>query len=324
MRRLFRPLRISIAKVARGRSLWHLLLPHHWLTWILIAILWMIVRLPLSSQFSIGKIIGRNLSLIAPSRSRVIRKNLTLAFPKLTSEERESIALKTQESFGITLIETSYAWLRDLRPLIERTRFEGLDVLREAKAKNKGVVLIGAHFGSLEMVGAMLSTKEQFVATHRTLRNPVVDFLCKRARKRHFESIVEARRLIKVGRLLRQGKIIWYAADQDMGHRKAACFVPFFGVEASTVTTPYRLAARTGAEALLMSHFRDESNRTWTVNLTKLELESRNDLNQLEADVTQVNRLIEKVIEEHVHQYFWVHRRFKSKADGTSRDYSIS
>ena len=223
---------------------------------------------------------------------------------------------------GITLIETAYAWLRDLRNLVERTKFEGLDVLREAKAKNRGVVLIGAHFGSLEMVGAMLSSKEQFVATHRTLSNPVVDFLCKRARKRHFESIVEARRLIKVGRLLRQGKIVWYAADQDMGHRKAACFVPFFGVDVSTVTTPYRLAARTGAEALFMSHFRDERERTWTVKVSKLDLASRHDLSKLKDDAKQVNGLIETVILEHVHQYFWVHRRFKSKSDGTNRNYS--
>lgn len=324
MPRKLRQFRVGISRIVQGRALWHLLLPHHWPTWFFVGILWIIVRLPLKWQFAAGRFLGRKISFLAPSRSRVIRKNLMLAFPDMPEDEREDIARKTEESFGITLIETASAWLRDLQPLVDRTQFEGLDLLREAVAKKRGVVLIGAHFGSLEMVGAILSSKEKFVATHRTHRNPVVDYVCKRARSKHFDSVLEARRLIKVAYLLREGKIVWYAADQDMGHRKAACFVPFFGVRASTVTTPYRLAARTGAEALFMSHFRDEENMTWKVQLSRIDLKCREGRDKLEADAQQVNQLIENMVLEHIHQYFWVHRRYKSRSDGTTRDYSLT
>lgn len=299
-----------------------LIAPHHWLTWLVFGGFAVIVRLPLNWQCQIGRKFAQTLAKLIPRRTEVIRTNLRLAFPHLNKAEQEQLLAKSIDSLGLTFVETMYVWLRGVESLLPRITLEGLEHLSDTHANsNGGTVLVGAHFASLDLVGAALSLKSPFGIAYRRQRNPVSEYFARRSRKRYYSTVVEANELRALVRELRRGETMWFAADQDMGKRKTTCFVPFFGVDASTVVTPYWLARKTGSKAVFMSHTRDEQNCTWKLQLTPIELADATDLACHEIDAAKVNRLIEDVVRSEPSQYFWVHRRYKSMANGSRRDY---
>ena len=169
-----------------------------------------------------------------------------------------------------------------------------------------------------------MSHRSPFQITYRDIKNPVANYFAVNRRSRAYEKLYLATELKTVVNELRRGKTVWIAIDQDMGTRKATCFAPFFGVEASTITTPFRLARLTGARVVLMAHTRNNKERTWDVELHPIELSKLAVPECYLADATNVNRVIEQLIRSQPAQYFWVHRRFKTMANGQRRDYRIT
>ena len=259
---------------------------------------------------------------LVPRRKRVIRKNLELAFPDMSDVERETLVEETIRSLGLTVMDTLFVWMRGIDPVMDRVRIHGLEHMRDSEnSEPRGTVMLGAHFASLDLVAAALSRKCPFGATYRKIKNPVVDFVCRRARSKYYDQMFEATSLRTLARGLTKGRIIWFATDQDMGNRKSTCFVPFFGIEASTVVTPFRLARKTGARVLFMSHRRNSDDYTWELTLTPVELTAAAAPTCFAEDAKTVNGLIEDCVRAEPSQYFWVHRRFKSMANGSRRDY---
>ena len=135
----------------------------------------------------------------------------------------------------------------------------------------------------------------------------MLDFLIWKARTERFGRVMEVRSLGRSVRRLREGKIVWFAVDQDMGHA-ASIFVPFMGIDAATLTFVPKLASRTGAPVVFMSHHRDRSAMKWAVGFERLHEFPSGDLR---ADAIRINQHVEKEVWKHPEQYYWVHRRFK-------------
>lgn len=301
------------------------LAPRYWLLWLLLGICWIAAWLPMRTQHWLGRIVARSIFKIAPRRKRIIEKNIELAFPELSDNLRRDLVQDTIASFGMTVTDTLFVWMRGIDPLIDRVKLVGVEhLVREDGDDSRGTVILGAHFASLDLVAAALSRKCSFGATYRRAHNPVIDLVCRRSRRRYYDQMLEATQLRLLAHSLRNGKIVWFAADQDMGNRKSTCFVPFFGVDASTVVTPFRLARKTGARVVFMSHKRNTEDLTWELTLTPVELASDSDPQCFAKDAANVNKLIEDAVRTAPSQYFWVHRRFKSMANGNRRDYKTA
>ena len=299
--------------------------PRYWPLWLLLGICWLAARLPVRTQHWLGRIVARTIFKIAPRRKRIIEKNIDLAFPELSDSKRRSLVQDTIASFGMTVTDTLFVWMRGIDPLIDRVKLSGVEhLIRKDGNDSRGTVILGAHFASLDLVAAALSRKCSFGATYRRAHNPVIDLVCRRSRRRYYDQMLEATQLRHLAHSLRNGKTVWFAADQDMGIRKSTCFVPFFGVDASTVVTPFRLARKTGARVVFMSHKRNTEDLTWELTLTPVELASDADPQCFAKDATNVNKLIEDAVRSAPSQYFWVHRRFKSMANGGRRDYKTA
>ena len=120
---------------------------------------------------------------------------------------------------------------------------------------------------------------------------------------------------------LRQGRIIWYAPDQDYG-RKQSVFARFFGVPAATVTATARFAKTGNALVLPFSQVRLPDGRGYLIKVHPplQDFPTGDDL----ADAETVNRQVEKMILEQPDQYMWIHRRFKTRPPGESRPYPKS
>ena len=287
--------------------------PAHWPTWLLIAIAFLVVRLPVRYQFRLGRLIGTLFQRIGGRRARIAAKNIDLCFPDLSAEEKQGLLKEVFASTGIAVIETAYTWLRPLDELLPRVRFHGLDVLETAVNEGKGVLLVGAHFAVLDLGGAFLAAHFDFDCIYRRSRSPVVDYISLRRRKALYGLVIERSDMRAIVRQLRQFRTIWYAADQDNGRRHSV-FAPFFGIPAATINVTSRLAKISGSPVIFMSHFRDESDYSWSVRLRRVE---NYPTGEEVADATVMNAVIENEIRRDPSQYLWVHRRFKTMPEGT-------
>lgn len=291
--------------------------PRYWPTWLVVGILKLVVRLPLRAQFSVGRTIGRVFERFGGRRARIAAKNIELCFPELDEKQRRDLVDRVFKSIGITVIETAYTWLRPLDPLRPRTQIHGLDELRQAAAEGKGVLLVGAHFAVLDIGGAILAAELDFDCLYRKSRSAVFEHLSLTRRRQLYGCVIDRADMRTTVRQLKNGRIVWYAADQDNG-RKYSVFAPFFGIPAATINVTSRLARVNGSPVVFMSHFRDEENQTWSVHLRRIHDYPTGD--EIE-DATIMNRVIETEIRKHPEQYLWIHRRFKTKPDGGRREY---
>jgi KDO2-lipid IV(A) lauroyltransferase len=285
----------------------------HASVWIAAGLLWCVSRLPFAWQLAIGRLLGRAMLVLARERRRIARTNLALCFPELSGEEHRQLLKAHFASLGIALVETALSWWAPdsrLRPL---ARLTGLEHLEAALRQGRGVILLSAHFTTLEIGGRLLALHAPFHVLYRDHRNPVIETLQRRARRRRFEKPIPRGDLRGMLASLKQNRPVWYAPDQDFG-RDNAVFVPFFGTPAATLTATSRLARASGAPVVPFFPCRLPGARGYELTL----LPALEDFPG--ADIAEDTRRLMALIEERVRQqpdqYLWVHRRFKTRPPG--------
>ncbi len=292
--------------------------PRYWPTWLGVCCAWLIAHAPRIVQIGLGRVVGAGLFRFARSRRHIAETNLQLCFPDLSEEARADLVRAVFRSVGQSAIETAIAWFRSPAHYADRLDVTGLPHLLSAQNQGRGVVLIGAHFATLDFAGALLSLVADIDVIYRYNKNPVIEWIMRRGRTRLFGGVIERKDTRTVVKRLREGRTVWYAADQDYG-RKVSVFAPFFGVPAATITAGARLARLNGSPALFFSHFRDMATGRWSIHFSQpiQGYPSGDDV----ADATRINRLIETEILKHPDQYLWLHRRFKTRPAGEVRPY---
>lgn len=292
--------------------------PRYWPTWLAVAALWCITRLPFAWQLGIGRLLGFLIRLFAAERRRITGINLELCFPELPVAERRRLAARHFLALGIAVVEIALSWWGPERRLRRLVSVSGLEHLQQALRKGKGVLLLSAHFTTLEIGGRLLALHTPFHVLYRTHKNPVFDGLMKRSRTRLYEQAIERGDLHAVLGSLKQNHAVWYAPDQDFGSANSV-FVPFFGVPAATLTATSRLARISGAAVVPFFPARLSGARGYKLTLYPA-LEDFPGTN-LEADSARIMRLIESEIRKYPEQYIWVHRRFKTRPPGAAPVY---
>lgn len=292
--------------------------PRYWPTWAGIGLARLVCLLPLRARWRVGQWLGWVAYRLAGSRRHIVRTNLKLCFPELTEPEREDLVRRNFESSGINLVETSLAWFRPATGYRHLVSVHGLDHLKRAAAEGRGVILLGNHLATLDFCGALLATWQPFTIMYRRNKNPLMEALMTRGRERHFEAGIERDNIRAVIRALRSGAIVWYGPDQDYG-RKHSVFAPFFGQPAATITATSRIAAMTGAAVVPFTHYRSLETGRYDIYLGQplADFPSGDEV----QDATRVNELVEAAIRHAPEQYWWVHRRFKTRPPGVPRPY---
>jgi KDO2-lipid IV(A) lauroyltransferase len=292
--------------------------PRFWSTWFTLGILWLCSRLNTRGQVLLGSVLGKLLYRVAKHRRHVTEVNIRLCFPELNAQQQSQLVKDTFKANAIGFLETAFSWWASderVRKLIE---FQGLELLEAAKAKGKGVILVGAHFTTLDLAGRMMSLMSDVSVTYSAHKNPLMNHMIVENRGERFSNMIERKQTRKLFRCLKQGEIVWYAPDQDYG-RKHAVFVPFFGQTAATLTATSRLANLNGSELLFFSHFRKPDNSGYILDVSApfKDFPTGDD----EKDAIMLNQIIEQNIRKHPEQYMWVHRRFKNGPEGSSGVY---
>jgi len=288
---------------------------------ILLAFLWLFQWLPLALQATLGSAFGRLGWHVARSRRRVALRNLELCFPELPADERERLARAHFRWLGRSLLERGLLWYASPGRLRRLIHVEG-DV-QLAERSERPVMWLVPHFMGLDVAGAsvLLFQKRKGISIYQRQSNAVLDRALRRGRLRLgnaeiFERDDAGRALV---RAIRRGDAFFNLPDMDFGTRDAA-FVPFFGVEATTLLAPSRMARALDmvvqpvvAEILPGgAGYRVRYEEPWTDFPTEDAV----------ADAARMNRWIESEIRRNPAQYLWVHRRFKTRPPGEPSLYS--
>ena len=285
----------------------------YWPTWIGIGLLRLLCLLPHRAALATGRGIGSLAHRFGGSRRAVIRRNIELCFPALSADERDALALEHFQALGIMLIETGLGrWARTSH-LASMTTINGLEHVLAATEKGQGVILLAAHFTTLEISGRVLATHiPPFDGVYRKNRSDFVTELQRSGRERSVASTIEKRDIRTVVRNLRAGRIIWYAPDQSY-NRKGAEIIPFFGVP-SMQTTATSTLARLGNAAVIP--FFPRRLRDGSYEMTLLPPFENFPSDDAVPDTLRYNEVLDAHIRSCPEQYFWVHRKFKDLPDG--------
>lgn len=294
--------------------------PRFWPLWLGLGLLWLVVQLPYRVLLFLGRGLGVLMYRFARSRRHIVQRNLELCFPQLSVSERERLVRENFSSTGIAFFEMAMSWWWPKARLQRLAHVEGLEHLQHAQAEGQGVILMALHFTTLEIGAALLGQHHTIDGMYREHKNPVFDYVQRRGRERHNDDATaiereDVRAMLKV---LRAGRAIWYAPDQDYG-RKQSIFVPLFGIQAATVTATTKFARLGRARVLPYTQERlaDGSGYRLVIHppLTDFPGESE------EADCRRVNAWIEQAVGQCPEQYLWAHRRFKTRPEGEPKLY---
>jgi KDO2-lipid IV(A) lauroyltransferase len=267
---------------------------------------------------AIGKGLGIAMYHLARSRRHICEVNIALCFPELCAVQQKKLVRDTFISNGRGVMEIGLSWCRDPEDFRAIVTVKGQQHLYNALALGRGVLLVSAHFSTLEIAGSLLALHHDFSVTYRRHKNPLFEALMKRGRQRHFEEVIERKEVRKAFRQLQRGKVLWYAADQDNGPRHSV-FADFFGRPAASITATTTFASVNKSAVIFLSHYRTDDNGRYELIFSEaLQDYPTGDEQQ---DVLRINALIEAAIRVAPDQYIWLHRRFKTRPEGMPDPY---
>lgn len=291
----------------------HFYAPKYWSTWIGIGFWRLVAALPFFIQMLLGKGLGKLFYRLAKNRRHITEINIRLCFPNLNQEEQNQLIKDTLEANAIGMMETAAAWWVPAEKFRSKTTMEGLEHLEEAKRMGRGVLLVGAHYTTLDMGGVLVSLFSEVDVMYRPHTNLLFNHTMKSARERFCRKVIDRANMREVIKSLKGGHVLWYAPDQDYG-RDYSVFAPFFGIEAASIKTTARLAKLNKSPVIILKHHRNKNNDGYTLSFSPIlkGFPSGDDI----QDATLINFELEKAIRECPEQYMWVHRRFKTRPKG--------
>jgi KDO2-lipid IV(A) lauroyltransferase len=283
-----------------------------------LALLRLINLLPFRLQIKIGAALGHLISILASKRRHVAEVNIRLCFPQLSKDEQAKLVADTFKNNGIGIIETAMAWWSDRESFRSKVTLEGKEYLDQALQEGKGVILLGAHYSTLDLGGLLFSLYYPLHTMYRPHNNALMDTVIAKGRLRSITSMIDRSDFRSVIKALKRNEIVWYAPDQDFGP-KHSVYAPFFGIDAASTPATAKLARLSKSPVILLSHHR-QLNGSYV-----LRLHPRINPFPIEGDIesaTLVNQEIEKGIKYEPSQYMWVHRRFKTHPNGKNYFYT--
>ena len=274
---------------------------------------------PVDAASAFGGALLRRLGPLTPT-DRTIRRNLELAFPEKSLEERERIRIAAWENFGRFAAE--FPMLDRLTPATGRVEVVGIERLKAIAEGGAPTLMISGHFSNFEiMASAILSAGVRCQVSYRPANNPYFNERIIRARARYGVTSLApkgaggAREIV---RALSRGESVAMLIDQKFNAGVAS---PFFGHLAHTSPGPVRLARRYGGQVTPLAVRRLKGARFRVEVYEPIVMtDTGNDEADTEAGVRQLNSFLEDRIRERPEEYFWAHRRWPKSMYKPERD----
>lgn len=287
-------------------------------SYVLVGALWLLHLLPLPLLRGLGWLLGRLLYRLGRERRAVALTNLRLCFPEKTEAEREELARRHFVCFARAVLDRTLGWWASKDRLERLIRVSGREHLQDAENQSRPVLILAPHFVGLDAGALRISMFGKACSVFSNQKNPVFNKLLYEGRRRFSDILLLSRQdgMRKIVKAMKDGYPFYYLPDMDFG-REDSIFVPFFGVPAATIPGVSRLVRLTGAKVVVCL--------TWQV-ADGYEVEIMPPWENfpgesVEADTAFVNRFIESQVLRKPEQYFWLHKRFKTRPPGEQRFY---
>lgn len=294
--------------------------PRYWPLWLGLGLLWLLVQLPYGVLLRLAQGLGWIFYHVARQRRAIARRNLELCFPQLDERARDRLLRRNFASSAMALLEMAMSWWWPRQRLARLVHIEGIEHLQAAQRDGQGVILMALHFTTLEIGAALLGQRHTIDGMYRQHKNPLFDFIQRSGRERHNldATAIEREDVRAMLKVLRAGRAIWYAPDQDYG-AKQSLFVPLFGIPAATVTATTKFARLGRARVLPFTQERlaDGSGYRLVIHPPLADFPGESE----EADCLRINRWVERCVSQLPEQYLWAHRRFKTRPPGEPKLY---
>ncbi|MBU0689569.1 MAG: lipid A biosynthesis acyltransferase [Gammaproteobacteria bacterium] len=281
-------------------------------------ILWLIHFLPFRLIVAIGNALGTMIYLLAGERRRVGDINLKLCFPEMSEMARKQLLRAHFKMFFRGLVERCILWWSSPARINSLIRVDGVEHFEAVKGEP--MILLTPHFVGMDAGGQWVAQQVDTVCMYANQKSQYLTelLLQKRARFRnqHLYSRQQGLRPILKG--MRSNMPFIYPPDQDQGVKDGA-FIPFFGVPAATMTSLSRIAQMTGAKVVpsITRVLPGGGGYILTFYPAWEGFPSGDDI----ADTRRMNEFIEQRVLEMPEQYFWLHKRFKTRPEGEERFY---
>jgi Kdo2-lipid IVA lauroyltransferase/acyltransferase len=275
-----------------------------------LACIWLLHFLPLSVQARLGAALGSLLYVVAASRRRVVLLNLQFCFPELGEAERRALARRHFRAFARSVIEHGILWWGSKASVEALVKIEGLEHWRNLDGKP--VILLAPHFVGLDMGGIRLAAEYRLNSVYSRTKSPVFDNILIHGRTRFGQTTLFARQdgIRGMVKTLKRGEPFYYLPDMDLGMRDSV-FAPFFGKPAATITGLSRIAQLAGAVIVPCVTRQLPGGAGYVVRLYPAWTDFPG--GDLEADARRMNAFIEERVREMPEQYYWLHKRFKTR-----------
>ena len=283
---------------------------------LVLLLLWCLRWLPPRWVAAMGRGLGG--LLYHWGRKRVTLINLKACFPDKTDAERERIGRGVFQNLGRSTLELGRLWYAPVELALQNVMLVDRQFMDEWRG-HRPVIVLAPHFVGLDIGGARFSREyPEAFSMYSEQRNKVFDRALRRARKRYSDATLITRQqgLRPVLKALKDKQPFYYLPDMDFG-AKDAVFVDFFGNQTATVTAVSRLCGITGAKVIPLVTRQTETGYEARFYPAWEDFPT----GDVEADARRMNAFLEERIREMPDQYFWVHKRFKTRPPGENSFY---
>ncbi|MFE8118171.1 LpxL/LpxP family Kdo(2)-lipid IV(A) lauroyl/palmitoleoyl acyltransferase [Brenneria goodwinii] len=293
--------------------------PRHWLLWLGLGALFLLVQLPYPVLVKLGGGLGRLSMRFLKRRVAIARRNLELCFPDDDAQQINARVTDNFSSLGIGLLETGMAWFWSDKRIKKWVEVVGLANLQTAENKQRGVIVIGVHFMTLELHFRILGHCKPMTVMYRPHNSKIMELVQKKGRSRSGNELISRKKLVGMVHKLKRGGVVWFAPDQDYGP-KGSVFVPFLGVERAATTNGTFIISKLARPELVTAVVIRKPGRQGYQLIISSGLENYPYDDNLAA-ASYINRIIEREIMKAPDQYLWLHRRFKTRPAGEASLY---
>ncbi len=297
--------------------------------YLVIMLIWIISKLPTGISLAIGHGIGLLVYYFGKRRADITRTNIRICFKELSEQEQESLVKQSFIDHGKSVVEYSRMLFGKSfigENSIAKFTSIGHEAVLEELNRGKPIIFLGNHHACLEL-GAAFSIKflkRKCVASYTPMRNPIFELLLKNRKKYAIKMISSKgkKTVTDTIRALKNKDIYWFATDQDVSG-KSSIFAPFFGQTASCITTCPYIAKKLNVSVYQFMVYREDNisfNKPhYSCRFVKMGSENRPyPTDDILADITYQNEVLEELIRYKPSQYLWQHKKFKTQPDGSN------
>jgi len=282
---------------------------------LLLGFMWLLHWLPLPVLGRFGDAVGSLLFIVMGPRRKIALTNLRLCMPELTEARRVQLARQHFQAYSRSVFERAILWWASEKRLNRLIRIDPAPAVPVAEMTAKPTILLCPHFVCLDVAGASIAMVASASSMYVAQKNAVFDKVLRdgRARFRPVKLFTRQDGIKPIFRALKDKLPYFMLPDMDFGEKDAE-FVPFFGIPAATLTATARIAAATGAQVMPVIATFLPNYQGWRVKFYPVWDNYPGD--DMVAATRRMNEFIEEQVRVAPAEYFWTHKRFKTRPEG--------